>query len=52
MDINTKPGEEFLLMTYTSVPNYLEKPNDLMVQGPPPFTIYIQEYVKMAREQG
>lgn len=48
MGINTKVGEEFLIMSYTSVPLYAKTPNPLMVTLPPPFSTYLEPWIKMA----
>ena len=52
MGINTKAGEEFLLMAYTSVPLYAKTPNALMVTLPPPFSVYVAEFIKLAMGKG
>jgi branched-chain amino acid transport system substrate-binding protein len=51
-DINTKAGEEFLIMGYTSIPLYQTEPNKFMIIGPPPFTVLVKNYVTMGRGQG
>jgi branched-chain amino acid transport system substrate-binding protein len=52
MGINTKAGEEFLIMAYTSVPMYTETygptPNPLMITLPPPFYVNIAPFIKLA----
>ena len=50
--INETPGEEFLVMAYTSVPLYSQKINKYMVTLPPPFSIYIPEWIKLAMGNG
>ena len=52
MGINTKSGEEFLIMAYSSVPLYSTTPNALMVTLPPPFSIYIEPFIKLAMGNG
>ena len=49
---NTTPGEEFLMMAYTSVPLYAKTPNKLMVTLPPPFTVYFKPWIQMAMGNG
>jgi branched-chain amino acid transport system substrate-binding protein len=51
-EINNKPGEEFLLLGYTSTPLWEESLNRLYVQSPPPFTALNKAYAPMAREKG
>ncbi|MEW6554614.1 MAG: ABC transporter substrate-binding protein [Actinomycetota bacterium] len=50
--INEKPGEEFLVMAYTSVPLYTQKVNKYMITLPPPFSVYIPEWIKLAMGKG
>ena len=50
--INNKAGEEFLMMAYTSVPLYTTAVNPLMVTLPPPFSVYVGEFTKMAMGKG
>ncbi len=50
--INNKPGEEFLLMAYTSSPLYIGAPNKLYIQGPPPFPTLSKAFTQLARERG
>lgn len=52
MQINETPGEEFLIMAYTSVPLYAQTPNSLLVTLPPPFSVYVEQFIKMAMGQG
>jgi branched-chain amino acid transport system substrate-binding protein len=52
LGFNTNPGEEFLIMCYTSIPIYEDIPNRLMVTEPPPFYILIPEYVRLATAEG
>jgi branched-chain amino acid transport system substrate-binding protein len=52
MDINNKPGEEFLIMGYTSVPYYKSTPNPLLITIPPPFSSYIKPWIQMAMKSG
>ncbi len=52
MDINTKAGEEFMIMAYTSVPYYASKPNKMMLTIPPPFSVYIKPFITMAMTNG
>lgn len=52
LEFNTNPGEEFLIMSYTSIPIYEDIPNRLMVTEPPPFVIYIPSYIELAMGQG
>jgi branched-chain amino acid transport system substrate-binding protein len=48
MQINETPGEEFLIQAYTSVPLYAQTPNSLLITGPPPFSVYIEEFIKLS----
>jgi branched-chain amino acid transport system substrate-binding protein len=50
--INEKPGEEFLVEAYTSVPLYAQKVNKYMITLPPPFSIYIPEWIGLAMGKG
>jgi branched-chain amino acid transport system substrate-binding protein len=50
--INEKAGEEFLMMAYTSVPLYTQKINKYMITMPPPFAVYIPEWIKLAMGKG
>lgn len=50
--INEKPGEEFLVMAFTSVPLYSPTINKYMVTLPPPFYIYIPGWIEMAMGKG
>lgn len=52
LEINTTAGEEFLMMAYTSVPLYASIPNDLMVTLPPPFSVYVESFIKMSMGNG
>jgi len=52
MQINETPGEEFLINAYTSVPLYAQTPNSLLVTGPPPFSVYVEEFIKLAMGSG
>jgi len=52
MGINQTAGEEFLVMAYTSVPLYAQAPNKYMVTLPPPFSVYVKEWIKMAMGNG
>jgi len=52
MGINQTAGEEFLIMAYTSVPLYAQSPNKYMVTLPPPFSVYVKEWIKMAMGKG
>lgn len=56
MTINETAGEEFLIMAYTSTPlNFTEvnpNTNTMYVSGPPPFTAYIEEFIKLAMGNG
>ena len=52
LEFNTNPGEEFLIMSYTSIPIYESIPNRLMVTEPPPFAIYIPEFIELAMGRG
>ena len=52
LEINTTSGEEYLLMAYTSVPLYASIPNDLMVTLPPPFSVYVEAFIKTAMGNG
>jgi branched-chain amino acid transport system substrate-binding protein len=48
MQINETPGEEFLINAYTSIPLYAQTPNSLLVTGPPPFSTYVEDWIKLA----
>jgi branched-chain amino acid transport system substrate-binding protein len=50
--INTKAGEEFLVMAYTSVPLYTQAVNPLMVTLPPPFSTYMSPFTKFCMGKG
>lgn len=50
--INETPGEEFLVMAYTSVPLYTQKINKYMITMPPPFSVYIPEWIGLAMGNG
>ena len=52
MGINQTAGEEFLIIAYTSVPLYAQAPNKYMVTLPPPFSVYVKEWIKMAMGNG
>ena len=52
MQINETPGEEFLIMAYTSIPLYAQTPNSLMITGLPPFSVYVEEFIKLAMGSG
>ncbi len=52
LEINTNPGEEYLLMAYTSIPLYASYPNPLMVIMPPPFSVYVEAFIKTAMGNG
>src|SRR5450756_1895563 len=52
MGINTKAGEEFIIMAYSSVPLYAKTPNPLMVTLPPPFSVYMEPFIKLALGNG
>lgn len=52
MGINTKVGEEFIIMAYSSVPLYAKTPNSLMVTLPPPFSVYLGPFIKLAMGNG
>src|SRR5450756_260414 len=52
MGINTKAGEEFIIMAYSSVPLYAKTPNPLMVTLPPPFSVCMEPFIKLALGNG
>ncbi len=52
MEINTKAGEEFLIMAYSSVPLYTEKVNPLMITLPPSFAVYVKPFLTAAMSKG
>lgn len=52
MGVNTKAGEEFLIMAYSSVPLYAQTPNELMVTLPPPFSVYMAPFIQLAMANG
>ncbi|WP_287153397.1 ABC transporter substrate-binding protein [Candidatus Solincola tengchongensis] len=52
MGINETAGEEFLIMAYTSVPLYAQKPNKYMVTLPPPFSVYVKDWITRALTKG
>jgi branched-chain amino acid transport system substrate-binding protein len=52
MEINQEPGNEFIIMAYTSTPKVDEMNNELTVSIPPPFTAYVRGFSDVAWEQG
>lgn len=52
MGINEKEGEEFIIMAYTSVPLYAQTPNKYMVTLPPPFSVYVEQFIGLAMSKG
>ncbi|MBN2026393.1 MAG: ABC transporter substrate-binding protein [Actinobacteria bacterium] len=50
--INETPGEEFLMMAYTSVPLYTQVINKYMITMPPPFASYIAPWIGLAMGKG
>jgi branched-chain amino acid transport system substrate-binding protein len=50
--INETAGEEFLVMAYTSVPLYTQVINKYMITLPPPFAVYIPEWIGLAMGNG
>lgn len=50
--INEKPGEEFIMMAYTSVPLYRQAVNKFMITLPPPFYTYIRPWIMLAMGKG
>jgi branched-chain amino acid transport system substrate-binding protein len=50
--INEEKGHEFLIMAYTSTPKVLEIGNKLLVEIPPPFTIYVRSLADLAMKEG
>ena len=52
LTINTKAGEEFLIMAYTSIPLYAQSPNKYMITMPPPFTVYLEPWIKACFANG
>jgi branched-chain amino acid transport system substrate-binding protein len=50
--VNEEKGNEFILMAYTSTPKVVQLGNKLLVgTTAPPFTIYIQQFVDLARRR-
>lgn len=49
---NEKAGEEFLIMSYTSIPLYAQAPNKYMVTLPPPFSVYAKDWISRALGKG
>ncbi len=52
LGINTTPGEEFMLMCYTSIPLYEEYSNPLMLTEPPPFFANIPDFIMLSMGEG
>ena len=52
MKINEEPGNEFLMMAYTSTPAASQQGNKLLIAIPPPFTSYVHAFVEHAKKQG
>lgn len=52
LDINEIQEEEFLILAYTSIEPVTDEGNKLIVMPPPPFTIFTEEFTKVAMEQG
>ena len=50
--INEEKDHEFLVMAYTSTPKVLEIGNKLLVEIPPPFTIYVRSLADQALKEG
>lgn len=52
LGINTKPGEEFLMMAYSSIPLYATAPNKYLITLPPPFSTYLKDWIPRAMGHG
>ena len=52
MGINEKPGREFLIMAYSSVPGVSETGNKLLVAITTPFTTYVRNEADLAWSKG
>ncbi len=52
MEINQEPGNEFIVMAYSSTPKIDELNNELTVSIPPPFTAYCHAFSDVAWQQG
>jgi len=52
LDINEIQDEEFLILAYTSIEPVTDEGNKLIVMPPPPFTIFTEEFTKLAMDQG
>ncbi|WP_366921569.1 ABC transporter substrate-binding protein [Metallumcola ferriviriculae] len=52
MGINQEPGNEFLMMAYSSTPAILQMDNDLVVRIPPSFLVYVNGFAEIAWENG
>ncbi len=52
MQINTKPGGEFIVIAYTSIPQVTEMRNPLTIVTVQPFTVYTKIEADMAWEKG
>jgi branched-chain amino acid transport system substrate-binding protein len=51
--INQEKGVEFILMAYTSTPKVVQMGNKLLIGvTAPAFTVYIQQFVELARKEG
>ena len=52
MEVNEQPGQEFLMMAYSSTPKIDQIDNDLTCSIPPPFTAYVKAFAEMGWEKG
>jgi branched-chain amino acid transport system substrate-binding protein len=52
LQMNTKAGEEFMVMAYSSVPLYAQSPNKFMITLPPPFSVYLKPFITLAMGRG
>ncbi|MBU4174191.1 MAG: ABC transporter substrate-binding protein [Actinobacteria bacterium] len=52
LDINEIPGEEFLILAYTSIEPVTDEGNELIVMPTPPFTIFTEKFTELAISQG
>ena len=52
MQINTKPGSEFIIIAYTSIPQITDMRNPLTIVTVQPFTVYAKIEAEMAWERG
>ncbi|MBS4022720.1 MAG: ABC transporter substrate-binding protein [Dethiobacter sp.] len=52
IELNQEAGNEFLMLAYTSTPKVVQTGNKYLVAVPPPFTVYINAFSKLAWDKG